>query len=384
MDKSKVHQYMKQYALVGFILSFIAYVILLNVDLELHGMYFSFSNIYKLHIVDPFFWVIDFLPIIITLFSLYFGNKIGKNIALTELTIESEKERTNKIIEFTDNLRSGNTNLDITQVASNDVLGKALIDLRNNLKKSKDDEAIRRKEDAQRNWAAEGLAQFGEILRNDNNDIEVLSYNIISNLVKYLNANQGGVFIINENEEGDKHFDMTACYAYERKKFANKQLEWGEGLVGTCAMEQETIFMTEVPDKYVEITSGLGHANPRSILIVPLKINDEIHGVIELASFSVLEKFEIDFVEKISESIASTISTVKINIQTAKLLKDSQEQAKILAEQDEQMRQNVEELRATQEEVRRQSIEFENFTNSVNHSLIRAEYDVNGYIIYAN
>ncbi|HBF87320.1 MAG TPA: hypothetical protein DDX39_01670 [Bacteroidales bacterium] len=384
MDNKKVHSYTRKYTLQGFLFSLGAYFILLLIDLDINGMHFTFSNVYKLHQINPFFWAIDTLPILNTLVSFYIGRKIGKNVALTEFTIDSEKEKTGKIIQFTENLRSGKINIDVENIAKDDVLAKALRDLQNDLKDSKVEEAKRRKEDAQRNWTSEGLAQFGEILRNDNDNIEVLSYNIISNLVKYLKANQGGVFIINENENNEKYFDMTACYAYDRKKFANKRLEWGEGLIGTCALEQEKILLTDVPDEYVDITSGLGNANPRAILIVPLKINDEIHGVIEIASFNVFEKFEIDFVEKISESIASTISTVKINIQTARLLKDSQDQARILADQEEKMRQNMEELRATQEEATRQGIEFENFTNSVDYSLIRAEYTTKGLLTYAN
>ena len=91
---------------------------------------------------------------------------------------------------------------------------------------------------------------------------------------------------------------MTACYAYDRKKFTDKRIEWGDGLIGTCAQEKGTIHLTNLPDNYVSITSGLGKATPKSLLIVPLIINEQVHGVIELASFNTFEKFEVDFVEK--------------------------------------------------------------------------------------
>ena len=103
-----------------------------------------------------------------------------------------------------------------------------------------------------------------------------------------------------------------------------------------------------------------------------------------MASFRKLEKYEITFIERVAESIASTISSAKINVRTAQLLKETREQAEIMAAQEEQMRQNMEELQATQEEAARQSEKFISFTNSVNHTLIRAEYTTEGILIYSN
>ncbi|MFO7844160.1 MAG: PAS domain S-box protein, partial [Bacteroidales bacterium] len=191
-------------------------------------------------------------------------------------------------------------------------------------------------------------------------------------------------FIIDDEDEADKHLKMTACYAYERRKYADKRLELGEGIIGAAILEQETIYMTDVPDSYVNITSGLGKATPGCLLVVPLKIAEEVHGVIEIGAIHELEEHILEFVEKVAENIASTISNVKINTITAKLLKESRLQAETLAAQEEQMRQNMEELQATQEEAARQSEKFIIFANAVNHTLIRAEYDPDGTLIYAN
>jgi len=84
-------------------------------------------------------------------------------------------------------------------------------------------------------------------------------------------------------------------------------------------------------------------------VVDPLVYNDYIFGIIEIASFNVLQPYEIQFIERISESIAATISSVKANIQTSQLLEQSQQQAEEMASQEEEMRQNMEELRATQE-----------------------------------
>lgn len=377
------HQELRKITLTGALTGIAFFLVIVFIDLDIRDLPFSFSNIAKLHSLNPIFWAIDLIPFIFTATSFFIGRKSAKSIEITQKSIDAEKEKSSRVIDFTESLRQGDIDAEFKLTGTDDILGKALNDLRNNLSKSKHEEIKRRKEDTQRNWSTEGLAKFGEILRQDNNNMEVLSYNVISNLVKYLDANQGGFYILNE-KNSEKFFELTACFAYNRKKFTDQNIEWGEGLIGTCALEKETIFMTDVPNNYLHITSGLGDANPRCVLIVPLKLNDEIHGVIELASFKVLEKFEIDFVEKLSQSIASTISSVKINLQTSHLLKESQEQAKMLAEQEEQMRQNMEELRATQEEAARQGEQFENFTNSVNHTLIRAEYNTQGTLLYAN
>ena len=214
--------------------------------------------------------------------------------------------------------------------------------------------------------------------------MEELSYRIISNLVKYIGATQGAIFILNGEEQADKHLEMTACYAYERRKFPDKRIELGEGLLGATVLEKEVTYITEVPEEYVNITSGLGQSTPDAVLIVPLKVNEQVHGALELASFHGMEQYVIDFVEKVAESVASTISNVKITSKTSRLLEESQKQAEELTYQEEQMRQNMEELKATQEEAARQSERFIIFSNAVSHTMIHAEYDPSGYLLYAN
>jgi PAS domain S-box-containing protein len=124
-------------------------------------------------------------------------------------------------------------------------------------------------------------------------------------------------------------------------------------LVGQCFIEGERIYLLEVPQEYISITSGLGGSNPNALLIVPLKVNERIYGVLELATFGKYEDYQIDLVEKFAETIAATISTVRTNESTRILLEKTQQQAEEMRAQEEEMRQNMEELEATQEEMRR-------------------------------
>jgi PAS domain S-box-containing protein len=208
-------------------------------------------------------------------------------------------------------------------------------------------------EEKQRNWITEGLAKFIDILRSNNDDLKSLGEIIISNVIKYIKGNQGSLYIINDSDPANVYLEMIACYAYDRKKHGVKNIGMGEGLVGQCVLEKSPIYMTNLPSDYIKITSGLGSALPKNLLIVPLIVNEKVYGVIEMASFNVFEQHQRDFIEKLAESIASTVANVRINEQTKKLLGETQTQAEQMRSQEEEMRQSMEELTATQEEMQR-------------------------------
>ncbi|HNV53423.1 MAG TPA: PAS domain S-box protein, partial [Tenuifilaceae bacterium] len=185
-----------------------------------------------------------------------------------------------------------------------------------------------------------------------------LSANIIRNLIAYLNANQGGLFIYNDDDPSNPFFDLLAAYAYNRQKFITKHIQVGEGLIGTCALEKQTIHLTNIPENYISISSGLGEAKPRTLLIVPLKIEENVLGIVELASFTKFEDFHVDFVEKVAQSIAQTLTSVRTNIRTAELLERTQQQAEEMKAQEEEVRQNLEELATIKEELEKRNDEF--------------------------
>ena len=289
-----------------------------------------------------------------------------------------------KTTSFAETIGKGVFDVDFKSLSSQDVLGNSLITMRTNLAQAQSEEKKRQHEDDLRKWSNEGLAQFNELLRQSAGNIDLLTASIVRHLVNFLKANQSGLFLLNDNSKEDIHLELVATYAYNRERKKEKKIYLGEGLVGMCAVEKSTVYLNDIPEGYLSIASGLGGSSPRSLLIVPLKLDDEIFGVIEIASFSRFKKFEIEFVERVTESISSTLSLAKINTRTSTLLEKSQRQAEEMASQEEEMRQNYEELQATQEESARREAEMRSIINAINSSSLVIEFDLNGYIINTN
>lgn len=339
---------------------------------------------FAVNLEKPILWLLALLVILIPIAVFLIFHNAEKKLSDQESKLQQESAKSHKITDFIFNLIHENFDIEYEIKDESDKLGKALLELRDTLKKNKTADDKRRKEDEIRNWNAEGLAKFGEILRQDNNDLSLLSYNVIKNLTDYIGAVQGGFFLIQDSENTDRYFELAAFYAYGRKKYADKRIKMGKGIIGTSALERKTIYLTDLPDSYISVTSGLGKANPRSLIVAPLISNDELFGVFEIASLKEHEKYQISFVEKVAESTASILSTVKMNMQTARLLEESKAQAQAMAAQEEEMRQNMEELQATQEEAARQADQFQKLETTVNHTMIRAEYNIKGNLLYAN
>lgn len=217
-------------------------------------------------------------------------------------------------------------------------------------------------EERKRQWAAEGLASLTNIMRQSD-DLQEVFDQITSYIVNYTEANQGALFSVEREDDLSESDENTtillkSTYAYGRKKFVKREIDVGEGLIGQAFLEKDYIYMTEVPDTYVRITSGLGEARPRAVLIMPLMENDVVRGFIEMASFKYFHEYQIEFMKNAGEAIAAFVRSSRVNERTRFLLEQSQQQAEEMRAQEEEMRQNAEEMQATQEEMHRKEKEY--------------------------
>lgn len=258
--------------------------------------------------------------------------------------IAKMREGYGKTADFASKLGEGRFNEKYHALSDEDILGNALLRMRGQLLANEE-------ENRKRNWSAQGLTRFMEILRQTQ-DVKQMGKQFLSELVNYLEANQAALFVSRLDEQ-EQYLELVACYAYGREKFMQQKLLPGEGLTGQAFLEKEKILLTEIPEDYINISSGLGEARPCSVVIMPLKLNGEVEGILEIASFKEFPDHMIQFLEKLTENLAAAIRNIRISEHTQNLLNDSRQKAEILQSQEEEMRQNMEELSATQEEMRR-------------------------------
>lgn len=282
----------------------------------------------------------------------------------------------NEAVSFIKELGNHDGTNNLQYLQPTEKLGQALLEVEETLVAYREEERMRR-------WSAEGLAHFADILRHNTDNTQAFCDQIIGQLVKYLGCNQGSLFLEMEDEE-TSYLELQSCYAYDKKKHEQKRFSRGQSLVGQCMVEQKPIVLSEVPQNYVSITSGLGEATPSYIVVMPLLFQESAHGVIELASFKKLNNHQILFLEKVTESIASTLAMIRGNTHTKQLLLNSQDLALELRDREEKTRQHLEDLAIAQQQMEGNQKELEGVFSAMDATLIVAYFNLQGNLLVAN
>lgn len=285
--------------------------------------------------------------------------------------------------EFAKELGLGNLDYNYTLPNNEDELGISLLEMQQSLVSARNEENKRKQADEINDFVSKAITETSDLFRKHNQDLKELTFSTLQYLIDYLRVAQAGVYI-KTDETDEVYYELISAIAFGRDKLLDKKILEEEGLVGRCGYEGLTIYLTEIPDDYVDIKSGLGGANPRVILLVPLKSASEVVGVIEFISFNEIKDYEISMVEQIAGNLAATIGNVRVNQRTERLLTQSQYQAEDLARQEQEMRQNIEEMKATQEESHQRQFEMKALHEAVNDIAYLAEFDMEGYLIDIN
>jgi len=216
----------------------------------------------------------------------------------------------------------------------------------------------------EQDWLKTNLARFTRMLQGQR-DMTTVAQMVLSELAPLVDAQQG-VFYVNESPNGQPVMKLLGGYAYKKRKNLANEFHPGEGLVGQCTVERERILVTNVPNNYVHVTSGLGEAPPNNIVVLPVLFEGEAKAVIELSTFKTFSDTHLTFLDQLTESIGIVLNTIAANTRTEDLLQQSQSlAAELQSQQDElkktneQLEQQAESLRESEELLKSQQEELQ-------------------------
>lgn len=270
-------------------------------------------------------------------------------------------KRSNELSIVAEAVGKGNYNIDLPVKSEYDVLGNALLKMKENLKKLS-------QENENRNWVISGISHINDMMTGANNP-EFMSKKVIDYLCSYTKSEAGIVFILDPSQK----FSFAAGFGITNKSDFSKPVKPGEGIIGEAILQKKTIVIKDIDGKFLKIKSALSDIDAVNILIAPLVFDNIVTGVIELASRNKFTDLDIELINETAERIAIVIASIKSNLQTQELLNETQNQAEELETQQEEMRQindelkkqteylqsSEEELKVSQEELREKNDELE-------------------------
>jgi len=263
------------------------------------------------------------------------ASKATDEIGYLEKNLEKHVANLRQLSRFARSMASGDFTGRYEKLSTDDEIGEALLSLKESLMDSQKESESRRREEENRSWTSYGLAKFSKLFREAEDDLQELSRELMRELVAYTEADVGALFITAEAEGKKQELQLSGSYAFDREKFLHQSFEFGEGLVGRAAMEKDVIYMTDLPPEYMKIRSGLGEDVPSCLLLVPVILDNNVLGVIELASLGEIPAHQTGFIQQLADALASTLAKVKANLQSRELFEQSRKQTEALASQEQ-------------------------------------------------
>jgi hypothetical protein len=212
-------------------------------------------------------------------------------------------------------------------------------------------------ENREQDWLKTNLAEFSRKMQG-HDDLQSVARLIMSDLTPLVEAHHGAFFIASANGNGDdpeSGLDLIASYGYKRRRHISTSFALGEGLVGQAALEKKPILLTNVPDDYIQISSGLGEAPPRNILVLPVLFEGDVKAVIELASLSPFSDIHQILLDQLAETVGVVINMIAANMRTEELLQQSRRLTEELQNQSKELVEQQAELKRSNEDLGRQA-----------------------------
>lgn len=269
-------------------------------------------------------------------------------IFVTFIFVRMIRVALNNAIKVADKIAEGDRNVEV-EIKSEDETGQLLRAI------DKMREGLRLKEivETALNKEQTDIAGLNDTLRGEH-DLTQLAQRVVNYLTPIFNAQVSALYLV----EDDK-LKLTSSYAFSKAKDAGAYIEFGEGLVGQAALERKQIIINNVPDDYIAVSSALGKAPPRCVVVSPILNDGVLEGIIEIGSVATFTDKQLEFLDTISASIAIAINSTASRTKLSEILNVTQEQANALRDSEAKMREQQEELKASNQELEAQTKSLE-------------------------
>ncbi|MFD5403007.1 HAMP domain-containing protein [Streptomyces griseorubiginosus] len=202
----------------------------------------------------------------------------------------------------------------------------------------------------EQDWLKTNLARISSLMQG-HRDLPVVAELIMDELTPLVSAQYGAFYLAEDTVRGHE-LRLVGSYGSPDDEERPTRIPVGRSLVGQAARNRRTVTVEELPEGYVTISSGLGHAAPTALVVLPIVVEEQVLGVIELASVSRFRKIHQDFLAQLMPTIGVNLNTIVANVRTDELLDESQ---RLTAE----LQARSEELQVQQEELQRSNAELE-------------------------
>ncbi len=282
------------------------------------------------------------------------SNAVGEMIHALDAHVEGLKRTS----VFVKDIGQANFNSHFEPLSENDVQGKALIEMRDRLKAASDDEATRK-------WISDGLERISVVNRDFTMDINTLCATLIRELVTFAGAQQGAIFLVEENQNQEPIINLCGNYGTNSELMALNGELLKNSLIGQAIQSNENIYLRDCDLSLFQVDAGLYKTEKANVYIFPLFAGGSVIGVIEIACAKELSDSQLNYLNRLLEPVAASVHGVAANMLTRNLLNESLRQSDALSAQkqelawaNENMLTKSKELEQSQKELKKQQEEL--------------------------
>ncbi|HXO72661.1 MAG TPA: response regulator, partial [Bradyrhizobium sp.] len=208
----------------------------------------------------------------------------------------------------------------------------------------------------EQDWLKTNLAKFTNMLQGQR-DLATVGRLLLTELTPLVNAHMGVIYQV-ENEDNPQ-LRLLSAYAGDGAIPHQQYVQFGEGLVGQCAMDKRQRLVSDIPADAVPINSALLRVVPKNLVVLPVLFENQVKAVIELASVGSFTTSQMTFLEQLTDSIGIVLNSIEATMQTEGLLKQSQQLAGELQTQQKELQQTNEQLEQKAQQLAERNVEVE-------------------------